>query len=104
VPEPDRTLWWLRAVLPRGFRERVVEPALSDLRLAELEGGRRWTARVALVAECIRIGLPQYLWQRRRPTKFAVVLGAAAVVVALGAARLRYAERWRDEPARKQTR
>jgi len=103
MPEPRRQLRWLAAVLPREFRERVLEPALADLLLSELTSGRRRFARLTLIAECLRIGLPQHLWHHRRPTRAALVLGAAAIVVAVAAARLRYAERWRAESAQPRT-
>lgn len=100
MPDGGVGLRWLARVLPREFRERVFEPALADLRLDEATHGRRDWARVTLVLECLRIGLPQYLWRRRRPTRAALLLGATAVVVAVAAMRARYGARtarWRAE-------
>jgi hypothetical protein len=77
----DRTLRWLSRLLPREFRERVFEAALSDLHLDEAEHGSRRLARLILAIECLRIGLPQHLWRRRRPTRFAMAMGVAALVV-----------------------
>jgi len=101
MPDRDRALRWLSRVLPREFRERVFEPALADLRLDEAESrAGRW-ARLALAAECLRVGLPQYFWRRRRPTRITLALGLAAIVVAFAVARLRYAasraDAWQSE-------
>jgi hypothetical protein len=93
----DRVLRWFAGVLPREFKERVFEPALADLQLDEAAGTRRRWARTRLALECARIGLPHYLWRRSRPTRAAVALGVAAIVVALVAARLRYGEQWKAE-------
>ena len=97
MPDRVRSLRWLARLLPREVRERVFEPALADLRLDESAAGRRRWARLMLGLECLRIGLPQHLWRRRRPTRAALVLGATAIVVALAVSRLHYAARWRAE-------
>jgi hypothetical protein len=93
----DRALRWFARALPREFRDRVFEPALADLRLDEAGGERRRWARVTLALECMRLGLPQYLWRRRRPTRAAIALGVGAIVVTLVAVRLRYAAQWKAE-------
>lgn len=75
---------WL---LPADFRERVFEPALTDLWLDET--GRdarpreRWVARFVIIAECLRLGLPQFVWRRGRPTRLGGALVAAMLVVSL---------------------
>jgi hypothetical protein len=97
MPERDGSLRLIARMLPREFRERVFEPALADLHLDEAGlVARRW-ARVLLALECLRIGLPQHFWRRHRPTRAAVILVATAFVVAVAAARLRYAASWRAE-------
>ena len=93
----DRVLRWFARVLPREFRERVFEPALADLQLGEAAGTRRPWARTMLALECLRIGLPQYLWRRSRPTRTAVALGVAAIVVTLVAVQRRYVAQWKAE-------
>jgi hypothetical protein len=94
----DRVLRRFAHVLPREFRERVFEPALADIRLDELTR-RRPFARLILAAECLRLGLPQYVWARRRPTKLGITLAVAIAVAMLVGARLRYAAQWKDEAA-----
>jgi hypothetical protein len=98
----DRALRRLSRFLPSEFRERVFEPALSDLHLEEAEQGSRRSARVILAIECLRIGLPQHLWRRRRATRFGVAVGVATIVVALVLVRL-HATAWPPEPARRAT-
>jgi hypothetical protein len=95
----ERTLRLLSRLLPREFRARVFVPALSDLHLDEAEGkSGRW-ARLGFAIACLRIGLPQYLWRRRRPTRFAMAMGVAAVVVVVVLARL-HATPWPPETVR----
>jgi hypothetical protein len=98
-PLGDRALRWLSRLLPSEFRVRVFEPAVADLHLDESEQGLRRWARLALAIECLRIGLPQHLWRRRRPTRFAVAVGVAAIVVALVFVGL-HAATWPPEPGR----
>jgi hypothetical protein len=94
---PGRGVHLLSRLLPREFRERVFEPALADLLLDEETTRRGRWPRLLLVAECARIGLPQHLWRRRRPTRLGLALGLIALVVALGVSRRRYAARWEAE-------
>ena len=81
-------------VLPREFRERVFEPAVADLLLAEhaqaLGKPARWRARAGLIAACLRIGLPRLIWSRGRPTRFAWIFLLAAAVTALAIQRANY--------------
>ena len=93
-----RSGWWLRAfarLLPREFRERVFEPAWADLQLDERQPAAAqrlsWVGSLVLVAECVRLGLPQYLWRRGRPTRLAVGTLALLVVVSLLVLRRNYA-------------
>jgi hypothetical protein len=97
----DRVLRRFAHVLPREFRERVFEPALADIRLDELTR-RRPFARLILAAECLRLGLPQYVWARRRPTKLGITLAIAATVAVgvIVGVRLRYAAQWKTEATR----
>jgi hypothetical protein len=90
----ERSLRLFAHLLPRGFRERVFEPALADIRLNEADGTRRRWARAVLVVECLRLGIPQHLWRRGRPTRAAVALGVAAIIVLVVAVRRRYAGNW----------
>ena len=78
-------------VLPREFRERVFEPAWADILLDEQEagagrGGSRGTGtlrvRFVLMLECLRLGLPQLLWYRGRPTRLARRGAVALAVIA----------------------
>jgi hypothetical protein len=82
---PDLILRVVARLLPREFRERVLEPTIDDLRRTEAERpssqSRRWLARLAIAAESLRLGLPQLVWRRRRLTKLGVTLVAAVVVV-----------------------
>jgi hypothetical protein len=81
--------------MPADFRERVFEPAMIDLWLDE--AGReatprgRWLARFVIIAECLRLGLPQYVWRRGRPTQLGGALAAAMLVVSLLVQRHNYA-------------
>ena len=73
----------LRRLLPREFRERVVEPAWADLALEEHASPPRraaaLAARAILVLECLRLALPAIIWNRGRLTR----LSRAALVVML---------------------
>jgi hypothetical protein len=80
-------------LLPTEFRERVFEPALVDLQLDEQEpsrGSRRALARAMFAAECLRVGVPQFFWYRRRPTRLTLGLVGAIVVAMIIVQRLRY--------------
>jgi hypothetical protein len=99
--DKDRLLRTAARMLPREFRERVFEPALSDIELDELVAPRPF-ARTVLVVECVRLGVPKYFWRKGRPTLAAV---AVAVLIALGALiemRLRYASDWDASASRAQ--
>jgi hypothetical protein len=80
---------WILRVLPRllppEFRERVLEPALADLeheeRSSHVRRSRQWLARTILIAECLRLGVPQFVWRRGRPTRFG--LSVVAVILLL---------------------
>jgi hypothetical protein len=90
----------LARVLPGEFRQRVFEPALADLLFEEARSttgrSRRWLAGVALVGECLRLGIPQLVWRRGRPTRFGTALVAAMLVTALVIQRINYsATAWR---------
>jgi hypothetical protein len=74
-------------LLPREFRERVFEPALGDLRLEQ----RGRLAMALFVLECLRIGLPQQIWHRGRPTRLGVAVFVVSFVFAAGYALLRRA-------------
>ena len=81
-------------VLPREFRERVFEPAVADLLLAEHAQApgnpARWCARAGLVGACLSVGLPRLIWSRGRPTRFACVVLLATAVTALAIQRAHY--------------
>lgn len=98
----DRIVRLAARVLPREFRERVLEPALADLRIAN-SGAPRRLAKMLLVAECLRIGLPQHFWRRGRPTRLGVTVVCALMVAGFVTMRLRYASNWREESARSAT-
>lgn len=74
-------------LLPRVFRERVLEPAYADLLLEERVrrpgGGRHLASRCAFVAECLRLGLPAWLWWGGKPTRLSAGVAAGFVVFAL---------------------
>jgi len=92
----DRLLRGLALLMPREFRERVFEPALSDIRLDEATN-RRPLARLVLVLECVRLGVPLYFWRKGRPTIVTVTLVALLVAGVLVRARWRYAAEWRAQ-------
>jgi len=96
----DRLLRRFARVLPREFRERVFEPALADLRIGESAAPNNGFARVLLLLECLRIGLPQHVWRRGRPTRLGLTLACALLVVSYVAVRLHYAAEWRAEDMR----
>lgn len=96
----DRLLHLVARALPREFRERVFDPALADLHLAEGRAPRRGFSRLLLMAECLRIGLPQHVWLRGRPTRFGLTLVCALVAITLLVARLHYAAEWRAQETR----
>jgi hypothetical protein len=92
----DTTFRVVARLLPREFRERVFEPALVDLQLEETDparGSSRALARVVLVAECLRLGVPQYFWCRRRPTRLTMGLVAVFVAAMIVVQRLDYGRR-----------
>jgi hypothetical protein len=92
----DTTFHVVARLLPREFRERVFEPALVDLQLEEADPARRSSrtlARVVLVAECLRLGVPQYFWYRRRPTRLTMGLVAVFVAAMIVVQRLDYGKR-----------
>ena len=98
----DRALRAFARLLPREFRERVFDPAFSDLRREEIEGGAarktRQLRRTLLVLESLRLVVLFALWRHRRPTRLAsaliLILGIAAVVVQ----RIRYEGPRRHNP------
>jgi len=98
MPIRDRLVRGFAHLLPREFRERVFEPALADIRLDELTR-RRPFARVILAVECLRLGLPQHVWVRRRPTRLGITVAVAVAVALLVVGRLRYAAHWKDPAA-----
>lgn len=82
--------WFFRAfarILPKEFRERVFEPAWGDILLEEHHAGgslKAFRARCVLFLECLRLGIPQLVWQQGRPTHLARRgIAAAAVIVGL---------------------
>jgi hypothetical protein len=85
----DLALRAFARVLPREFRERVFDPALSALRRDEMERpateNEHTLRRMLFTLECVRLLAPFLLWRRGRPTRLAstliLILGAAAVVV-----------------------
>jgi hypothetical protein len=92
----DRALRVVGRLLPSEFRQRVFEPALADLRLDEAGPGARSNhvlARIALVAESLRLGVPQFFWYRRRPTWLGMSLVGVAVIALIAAQRLNYGRR-----------
>jgi hypothetical protein len=99
---PDRILRLVARVLPREFRERVVEPALADLRIAGT-GAQNCLGTALFLGECLRIGLPQHFWRRGRPTRFGVTVVCALVLIVFVTMRLRYAPAWRAEATRAAT-
>jgi hypothetical protein len=83
----DAVLQAFARLLPGDFRERVFEPALTDLWLDEdgmhARRSRRWVARLVIIAECLRLGIPQLVWRRGRPTRLGGALLVAMLVVGL---------------------
>jgi hypothetical protein len=93
----DALLRGLSRVLPPEFRDRVFEPALADLQLEErfsrVSQWARWAARAILVAESMRLGIPQLAWRRGRLTRLAAAVLVVLGVTALAIQRTGYAER-----------
>lgn len=92
----DVALQLVTRLLPREFRRRVFEPAFADLRIEEQRAGRSRSpaaARLWLALDCFRLGLPLFVWQRRRPTRLGLAIVLAVTIVALAAQRARYGER-----------
>lgn len=92
----DTTFRVVARLLPSKFRERVFEPALIDLQLEETDpvrGSHRTFARMALIAECLRLGVPQFFWYRRRPTRLTMGLVGLFVVATIVVQRLTYGRR-----------
>jgi hypothetical protein len=92
-----RSDWVLHSfarLLPKEFRERVFEPAWADIRLEERQAAapRRtmWGARLVLVAECMRLAVPQLVWRRGRPTRLAAAMFVLIAVVSLLVLRRNY--------------
>ncbi len=93
MADKDTVIRALAHLLPSDFRERVFEPALSDLHLDEAHSSTRagrFLARALLVAECLRLGVPDYLWRRGRPTRLGTVLVGIGLAVALVFQRMNY--------------
>jgi len=94
-----RSYWFFRAfarILPREFRERVFEPAWADILLDEHSAGggpASFRARFVLFLECLRLGIPQMVWQHGRLTLLARrgVVAAAVIVGLMLLMRVRYA-------------
>jgi hypothetical protein len=89
--------WILRALsrlLPEEFRERVFEPALADLehdeRSSRVRRSTQWLAMTVLIAECLRLGVPQLVWRRGRPTRLGIGMLAVILLLALLIQRSRY--------------
>lgn len=83
MPRGDRALRAIGRLLPREFRERVFEPALSDLAPDD--------SRVLFCADCLRLGLPLFVWRRGRPTRMAMVILVGLALGVLANQRVRYA-------------
>ena len=94
MPHPDLLVRAVARLLPAEFRERVLEPAMQDVRRLEAERAtttsRKWLARAAIAVECLRLGVPQFIWRRRRLTKLGVALVATMLVVVVVLQGLRY--------------
>jgi hypothetical protein len=96
----DRAIRFAARALPREFRERVFEPALADLRINENGAPSNGLERLFLMLECLRIGLPQHVWRRGRPTRLGLTLACALLLVGFVAVRLHYAAEWRADEMR----
>ncbi|HEY2824746.1 MAG TPA: hypothetical protein VGI83_04305 [Gemmatimonadales bacterium] len=85
----------LARVLPREFRERVFEPACTDLMLEHHAAGyasaSALRAQLVIALECLRIGLPQFFWSHGRPTRAARYGLVAAALLAVVVMRIMYA-------------
>lgn len=83
-PEPP-ALPWTSRLLPRVFRERVIAPAYADLLLetGRRKGLRRLVSRGTFVLECLRLGLPAWLWWQGRPTRLFGGIAAGLVIFAV---------------------
>ena len=84
----------LPRLLPQEFRERVLEPALADVeheeRSSRVRRSRRWLALTILIAECLRLGVPQFVWRRGRPTRLGLSVLAVILLLILLIQRSRY--------------
>lgn len=92
----DTALRIVARLLPREFRERVFEPAVTDLKLDEADPDRRSRGafgRIVLIAECVRLGGPQLFWHRRRPTRLMIGLVGVFVIAMVVVQRLNYGTR-----------
>jgi hypothetical protein len=91
-------------LLPRQFRDRVFEPALADLELElRLSTTPRWKKSLAvaiLIGESLRIGVPYFVWQRGRPTRFGAALLASILIATLLVQRISYAHHLAALPGR----
>jgi hypothetical protein len=88
----EKLVRMLARLLPRDFRERVFEPAVADLRLDLLRSspsGKR-CAQLLFVFECLRLGGPQHVWRRGRPTRLGTAVVVALLVSALVIQRTHY--------------
>jgi hypothetical protein len=94
MARPELILRIVARLVPAEFRERVLEPTVDDLRREEAEKptttSRQWLARVNIAAECLRLGVPQFIWRRRRLTKLGVTVVATALLIVLVLQSLRY--------------
>lgn len=77
---------WLRRLLPRGWRERVFDPALADLLLDGAHRRPGFLGRVLwLWCESWRVGSLAQLIERRRLTRTGwALVGVLAVTTLLG--------------------
>jgi len=83
VSQPTNTmLMWLGRILPTEFVDRVAEPALTDeVHHWSAKGRVPLLGRTRFVCSCLLVGMPQFFWARRRPTRVTVFLASSAVVV-----------------------
>ena len=51
---------------------------------------RHWLALTILIAECLRLGVPQFVWRRGRPTRLGFSVLAVILLLALLIQRSRY--------------